>query len=357
MKKTITLIGAIAGLLLPFVSSAQTRVACVGDSTTWGFGLANQSTESYPARLQARLGSGYTVRNFGVNGACMAKNDSASYWNTTTFTDAKNFDPQIVIILLGTNDGDPPRWNNVKNEFYNDYVAMVNAFRASGHNPRIYAGYPLPCFTSVKAPQDTTIKTQVIPLIKQAVSSQGLTGIDFNTTMQVSYFLQSDGIHPNPVGAQRMADIAFSALFPSGPVANGTYKIIARHSGSALDAVGSANGANVDQWGYNGGNNQRWLVTGLGNSQYSIIGIASGLAVDVSGASTGDGANVLLWPYGGASNQKWTVQATSGGYNSVLAVHSAKALDVTSLATTNGANVEQWTYTGGNNQQWIFQAP
>lgn len=140
-------------------------------------------------------------------------------------------------------------------------------------------------------------------------------------------------------------------------IANGTYKIIARHSGKALDASGSGNGANVHQWGYHGGNNQRWTVTHLGNGEYRIIGVQSGRALDVEAASSADGANISLWDYWGGNNQKWTITATSGGYYRVTAVHSGKVLDVSGISTADGANVHQWGYVGGNNQQWAFQAP
>ncbi len=55
------------GGLLPAV--AQIKVACVGDSITAGYGLANPGTQSYPAQLQTILGGGYTVENYGASGA------------------------------------------------------------------------------------------------------------------------------------------------------------------------------------------------------------------------------------------------------------------------------------------------
>lgn len=146
---------------------------------------------------------------------------------------------------------------------------------------------------------------------------------------------------------------------PPGPVANGIYRIVARHSGKALDVSGhgTADGANVQQWTYGGGNNQRWVVTHLGNNQYRIIGLESGKALEVNAASTADGANVQIWTWNGGNNQRWTIAATSGGYYSVRAVHSGKALDVRGASLADGANVQQWTYGGANNQQWAFQAP
>lgn len=143
----------------------------------------------------------------------------------------------------------------------------------------------------------------------------------------------------------------------SQPVPNGTYRIIARHSGKALDAPGTGNGTQVHQWSYHGGNNQRWTLTHLGNNQYRIQGVQSGRVLDVSGASTADGAAIILWDWANANEQKWTIAPTSGGYYSVRAVHSGKAMDVSGISTADGAVIHQWTYGGGNNQQWAFQAP
>ncbi|MDB6130296.1 MAG: glycoside hydrolase family 5 [Verrucomicrobiales bacterium] len=144
-----------------------------------------------------------------------------------------------------------------------------------------------------------------------------------------------------------------------GPIPDGTYKVIARHSGKALDvsANGTANGSNVQQWTYGAANNQRWTLTYLGNNLYKIIGVASGKSLDVSGGSTADGANVQIWDWANVGQQKWTITATSGGYYSVLASHSGKALEVSASSMADGGNVQQWTYGGGNNQQWSFQAP
>ena len=217
MKKTIYLIAVMAFFLFPFLVSAQTRVVCVGDSITEGWGLTNARVEAYPARLQELLGPNFKVLNCGVSGSCMVKTDRASYWNSKRFIAATNFDAQIVIIKLGTNDGDPPRWNAHKNEFYDDYIAMIHEFRKDGRNPRIFVCYPVPCFGSVKAPQDRTIKNEVIPLIKKVADSEGLSIIDFNTAMQPYGDLFPDNIHPNAEGAKKMAEIAFKFVASAVP--------------------------------------------------------------------------------------------------------------------------------------------
>ncbi len=145
-----------------------------------------------------------------------------------------------------------------------------------------------------------------------------------------------------------------------GTIANGTYRIIARHSGRALEVQGAAtaNGSQLVQYDYFGGNHQRWTVTNRGSGQYSIIGVASGRAVDINAGSTANGAKVQLWDYSGGNMQKFTITATSGGYNRVSPVHApTKCLDVQWGGTGNSVIVQQWDYTGATPQQWAFQAP
>jgi regulation of enolase protein 1 (concanavalin A-like superfamily) len=139
-------------------------------------------------------------------------------------------------------------------------------------------------------------------------------------------------------------------------IPDGTYRIIARHSGKALDVTGAstADGANVEQWTYSGGTNQQWTLTNLGSGQYKIIGVGSGKSLDVANNSTADGANIDIWPYSGSNNQRFTFTPTSAGYFRITPVNSGKALDVANGSTADGANVDQWTYNGGNNQQWRF---
>ncbi len=147
---------------------------------------------------------------------------------------------------------------------------------------------------------------------------------------------------------------------PGGTIANGTYRIVARHSGKAMDAAGwgTADGTQIHQWTYGGGNNQRWTVQNRGNNQYSIIGVHSGKAIDINGYSTANGTKVQLWTYGGGNNQKFTFTATSGGYHRITPVHATgSCLDVAGVSTADGALVHLWSYGGGNNQQWALQTP
>jgi hypothetical protein len=140
---------------------------------------------------------------------------------------------------------------------------------------------------------------------------------------------------------------------------NGTYKLVARHSGKAMDAYGAqtTNGTQIIQWTYGGGANQRWTIS-LDGSAYKVIGVQSGKALEVSNGGTANGTRVQLWDYYGLNWQKFNITATDSGYYRFTPAHSTSScLDVSGVSTADGANVQLWQWLGGNNQQWAPQTP
>src|SRR4051812_40315304 len=57
----------------PADKDRKVRVACVGDSITFGSGIPDREHNAYPAQLANLLGDRYEVRNFGVSGATLLK--------------------------------------------------------------------------------------------------------------------------------------------------------------------------------------------------------------------------------------------------------------------------------------------
>ncbi|SFD99686.1 Ricin-type beta-trefoil lectin domain-like [Chitinophaga sp. CF118] len=170
----------------------------------------------------------------------------------------------------------------------------------------------------------------------------------------------------NDAGRMIKGQIPYQATHPTahviggaGPLTNGTYKIINRNSGMALDVKGelTANGSSVQQWNYTGGNNQRWTLTSLGGDHYKIIGVQSGKSLDVAGQSLIDGGKIQLYDYSGGANQQWVITPTANGYYFIQGVQSGKVVNVPRQSTEAGTLIEQWTNDGGNNQQWSIQLP
>ena len=48
------------------------RIACAGDSITFGLGLENRKKECYPHQLNLLLGEEFEVRNFGLSGTTVS---------------------------------------------------------------------------------------------------------------------------------------------------------------------------------------------------------------------------------------------------------------------------------------------
>src|SRR4051794_12474851 len=143
------------------------RVACVGDSITFGSGIADRAHNSYPAQLARLLGDRYDVRNFGVSGATLLKNGDKPYWKEKAFQEAKDFQPDLVVIKLGTNDSKPQNWKH-KDEFVADARDLVREFSGLPSHPRVFVCRPVPAYPGNWGIRDEVIRNEVIPLLDEA---------------------------------------------------------------------------------------------------------------------------------------------------------------------------------------------
>lgn len=86
------------------------RVACLGDSITYGTGSADPSVHSYPVYYQRMLGYNYYVEKYGAPSNSLIETDTPSYLNHSYFQTSAEGKPDVVIVMLGTNDTRPTRW-------------------------------------------------------------------------------------------------------------------------------------------------------------------------------------------------------------------------------------------------------
>jgi len=198
-------------LLMFTVANAQLtqlRVACIGNSITQG------SSMTYPLKLGQLLGSHYQVINYGRGGRTLLRKGDYPYWNESAFFEAQDFNPHIIIMMLGTNDSKPQNWQ-YKDEFYTDYRDFVRTFRKNGRNPQFYVCFPPPAFVDNFGITDSIIHDQIIPLVDSVRRTENLLLIDFNTLMSgmSSYF--PDGIHPNNDGYAIMGQFAYDTIMNS----------------------------------------------------------------------------------------------------------------------------------------------
>ena len=142
-----------------------------------------------------------------------------------------------------------------------------------------------------------------------------------------------------------------------GPAA-GTYSIKNVSSGLVMDVYGAATGqAPVDQYLDNGGTNQQWKLTYLNNGMYQLTAVNSGLALDVTSASTAAGAKMEQYASNGGSNQQFVVSQSADGNYTIVNSNSGYAVEDPGFSTTAGTTLDQWPMNAGTNQEWTFGTP
>ena len=203
------------------------RVACIGNSITDGHGIEMAPVNGYPALLQRQLGKDYLVKNFGVSGRTLLNHGDMPYMKETAWKDAQAFDPDIVVIKLGTNDSKPQNWKYAA-EFKQDLQQMITTLcpalaqsakkrkkskNAQPVRPKIYLCTPIPAFKSSWNINDAVITNEIIPIQKEVAQQYGLQLIDLHTLFaNDGDKMQEDGIHPDGKGVRRIADIVAEAL-------------------------------------------------------------------------------------------------------------------------------------------------
>ena len=235
-------LAVVAATVLAGTAMAQTRVACVGNSITAGYGLGWQ--EDYPFRLQEMLGDSYSVQNFGVSGMTFAGEtiksgtNNSSYWKTDNFKAALAFNPEIVVIELGTNDskffsnncigtdGQPQYNYNYgqcdKEQLYKDYEALLDTFMHLATSPRVIATlqpYSNNCGWGI---MDTAIVNQINPIIQEVATRKGVEIIDLHAEFNTPAWFLPDSVHPNATGAKELARIIKEGILRAPEVQDST---------------------------------------------------------------------------------------------------------------------------------------
>ena len=189
------------------------RVACIGDSITWGFTLLNPWRQSYPALLQEKLGSEYEVRNFGYNDASARFDADTPYVNKRVYQESLKWNPDIVLFMLGTNDTKTRNWD--PDVFRRDYRRIVESYRTLPSSPRVILIAPIRIFHIMGKPilgvHPETMEEGVRPAIREIAADTGLELVDLRDLFEDSRYCR-DGVHPQRTGARMLAEAIFSGI-------------------------------------------------------------------------------------------------------------------------------------------------
>lgn len=204
---TICLFVALLMISLHSFAKEPIRVACIGNSITYGAFIQNREKNCYPAQLQYYLGNGFEVKNFGASGTTVLSKGDSPYMQTKEYKESLAYQPDIVLIGLGTNDTKPQNWVH-KDDFIADYQSLIDSYRQLDVHPRIILLTPIRCFL----PNDAAIKSHQIekdirPMIETLTWNNNLEIINlFNLQGdQWSSHLLPDQLHPSSIGTGIMA--------------------------------------------------------------------------------------------------------------------------------------------------------
>ena len=190
------------------------KVACVGNSITYGTGLADRDTEAYPVRLQEMLGDGYIVGNFGKPGATLLNKGHRPYIRQQEYVDALEFAGDIVVIHLGINDTDPRNWPNYRDFFVGDYLSLIDTLRQVNPKARVIIARMTPIadrhprFLSGTRDWHGEIQSA----IETVAGYAGVELIDFHAPLYPYPQLFPDAVHPDAEGAAILAKTVYSAI-------------------------------------------------------------------------------------------------------------------------------------------------
>lgn len=204
----------------PKPNGEQVKVACVGDSVTYGFGITNRAKYNYPKVLGDQLGEKYCVANFGVSGNTVQDTGDQPYTASKYYQQSLEYNPDIVVFMLGSNDSKAQNWTD-EVTWRSAYEKLVEKYQSLDSKPTVYlctlatAYYKNDKITS--GDMSYGIKYENIQkmnkIIKSVAEDKGLTLIDVNTaTSGHREWFVGDGVHPSKVGASKIKDAVYSKL-------------------------------------------------------------------------------------------------------------------------------------------------
>ena len=190
------------------------KVACVGDSIT--------KNGYWEHNLLGALPQNYTVEGFGVNAATALrdgmKNDGTpmGYVGTEVYADSLKTAPDIVVIMLGTNDSKLYNWaGDMQNpgQFIIDTTDLVRAYQQSASAPTVFLALPPTVHQPYAGITNEVIESGVIPALRQVAKDTGAVLIDTHTATKNAAEHFADGVHPSDAqGKKLIADAVAAAI-------------------------------------------------------------------------------------------------------------------------------------------------
>ena len=209
----------------PVTLTGETRnkikVACVGDSLTAGHVW---QSEAYPVYLGNYLGSKFEIGNFGENGTSITGygGNSIKYITRSVYTQSIQFNPDVIVFCLGTNDGTD--WEHAAATFERDYHTLVDSYLSNFPNSQWVFMVSPPCKTpNTYGIQNEVMREQINPVQRAIAEEYGFPMIDlreefeameggYDSMLRPTWNGQVDMVHYSKEGAQYVANRAYETM-------------------------------------------------------------------------------------------------------------------------------------------------
>ena len=192
-------------------------VAAVGDSNTYGAGafFDDLAHNSYPAQLEALLGASSfagtaQVLNYGLSGRTLLDTGDFPYTDSRFFALSHEVGPQVVLIMLGSNDAKPQNWNAERYEA--QLRDVVDSYTGLPGHPEVYLLTPPAAFANTGGIDPVVVADEVVPIVTRVGEEVGVPVIDVYAATANRPELFSDGIHPDATGLGIIAAAVYEAL-------------------------------------------------------------------------------------------------------------------------------------------------
>ncbi|HEL1584467.1 TPA: esterase [Streptococcus suis] len=193
------------------VGTGAIKVAAIGDSLTYGYGLEDRIRDAYPCILAELLGSHYQVSNFGLSGRSLQSTTDFPYLKEVNAQLSLESEADIVIIMIGSNDSRAPYWN--RERFASEYRQLVERYMNLPSQPDVYVVVPPYVPTSRFGLDNSIIKEELQVIIPNIADDLGIKSINLYPVTEARVDYYSDGLHLTPKGNRIIAEEIYHHLF------------------------------------------------------------------------------------------------------------------------------------------------
>ena len=186
----------------------------MGDSITFGAGVKKtRKSDCWEAKLEKLFSGSYQVLNYGISGATLQDEGNKPYWNMPEkqlqgYPEAAlALKPQIILLMLGTNDSKPYNWDRERYEA--QLRQRTEELKASGARLILMCPpFACPANGSDVVAFDIineTIRDEIVPIVKKCAADNEVDCIDLYALTEGHGEYFADGVHPNSFGNRVIA--------------------------------------------------------------------------------------------------------------------------------------------------------